>query len=224
MYTVEGAEKEVKRRWENVPLRRKVEEFLGNDIPEVLREAPRSVLGRQIATPNFESQLFNEMAKKRGLKPLWWTYHGDKFCTANPDKVSLGKMGFVKGKDKNQNPMVVNRTVINFQRCDNKPFDEIHTEWGEPFVDFHHRLFTASMQGCEIWDATSWFKKRGGRASQYYVHYLSLFIANGILFENFLEGGKEEKFTNTIVKPAIEEIKERFGAKPLIVPLLPFGD
>ena len=46
-----------------------------------------------------------------------------------------------------------------------------------------------------------------------------LFVAHGILFENFLTRGKESDFTKLVVLPALEEIINLTGVKPLIVPL-----
>lgn len=224
MYTLEGAEKEIWKRWENISLRRNVEEFLGNDIPEVMKVSPLAVLARQLATPNFESQRFHDQVKMSGLKHLWWTYHEDQFCSANPDKIAWAKMGFMKGRDKNNHPIVVKRSIINFQLSEMKPFTHIRTVWGEPFVSFHQRIFHAALPGCETWDASAWLKTKGENSKNYYIFYLSLFIANGILFENFLKFGKEEKITREIVEPTLAELKKLFGVKPLIVPLLPLKE
>ena len=57
---------------------------------------------------------------------------------------------------------------------------------------------------------------------KYYVNYLLLFIANGILFENFLTSKDSEgDFTKKILLPTIEKIMNLTGVKPLIVPIEP---
>lgn len=221
MYTIEGVEKELMRRWEDVPFRREVEKFIFK-IPAVFSREPRAVLARQIASPNFENHRFTEIVKNMGLKPLRWTYHGDIFSTANKEKVHLGKMAFHKGKDRNGEHVIAYCSIIDFHSSEKMPLREIKTHWGEGFVDFHHRLFMSAFPGQETWDITEWLWEIGKKASEYYLRYMAIYLCHGILFENFLNGGKEKKFTLEIVQPTIEKLKAQFGLKPLIFPLLPF--
>lgn len=221
MYTLESAENEVRKRWENLPLRAEVEKFIGK-IPQAFAREPRAVLARQIASPNHENFRFAEVSKQTGLKPLRWTYHGDIFTTANKEKVHLGKIAFRKGEDKNGGHIIAYRTIIDFHANEKKPLGEIRTNWGEKFVDFHHRLFVSAFPGQETWDITEWLWEIGKRASEYYLRYMAIYVCHGILFENFLNGGKEKKFTQEIVQPTIDRLKSVFGVKPLIFPLLPF--
>ena len=50
-----------------------------------------------------------------------------------------------------------------------------------------------------------------------------MFLQDGVLFENFLMDGKEQKFTEEVILPAILEIEAECGYKPLIVALEPTG-
>lgn len=54
IYTpLKEAKEGIWRRWNDKELRAKVEEFLGGDVPEFLRDEPKAYLARQLVTPNF---------------------------------------------------------------------------------------------------------------------------------------------------------------------------
>ena len=98
---------------------------------------------------------------------------------------------------------------------------EIQTLWGESLIDFHKKLFSHYKLPKDLifYDISKWYDRNGGNASAYYTNFLMLFTVYGILFENFLLNGKEEEFSETVVLPAIENIVNLTGVKPLIVPL-----
>ncbi len=52
------AKEEIWRRWNDKALRKKVEDFLGVNLPEPFKNEPRAVMLRYIATPNFEASFF----------------------------------------------------------------------------------------------------------------------------------------------------------------------
>ena len=56
----------------------------------------------------------------------------------------------------------------------------------------------------------------------YYFVFFSLFITNGILFENYFSQDKSEYdfFCRNIIE-SFNKVEEYFGVRPLIVPLLP---
>ena len=55
IYTpLEEAKEEIWRRWNDKALRKKVEEFLGGDIPDLFKKKPCAVLARSVVSPNFE--------------------------------------------------------------------------------------------------------------------------------------------------------------------------
>lgn len=221
--TLEEAGKEILRRWSDLSLRKKVEEFLA-DVPEALGQGPCAVMYRQITTPNTEFHHFLHMAKQINLTPVSLEYLEDKFVTTNSCKLSWGKMAFYQGRNRNGEAIFYYKIIIDFFKSDGKKFKEIKTLWGESFVDFHHRILGANPSCIKILDFSSWYKKRGGNATDYYPYILSLFICHGILFENFLMYGKESKFTHEIVKPSFKKVEEYFGVKPLIVPLVPHDE
>ncbi|MBF0538628.1 MAG: hypothetical protein HQL03_10295 [Nitrospirae bacterium] len=222
MYTsLDEAKVEVWERWNNLVLRKRVSDFLG-DMPEAFRTEPRAVLDRNIITPNNELTRFLELAKQVQLKPLGWEYLDDKFCTASKDKLALAKMPFFDGRNKKEETILHYRNIVDFYECDGERISAVNTLWSEKLVDFHHRLLS-SMKSytIEVCDASSWYWSYGKTAAAYYTRFLSLFICNGILFENFVTNEEEARFTSNIVQPSLNKIEFYFGIKPLIVPLIP---
>lgn len=218
--TLEQAREEVGWRWSNFELRRKVGDYLG-EIPEFMRHAPRAVLARHLATPNYEFFRFAEAARTSGLRPACSEYAGDKFCAGNPDKLLLGKMTFFHGKGRKDGDNVSCHKVINFNKFNGKPFARIGTLWGEDFVGFHHRLLAARLPEIATTDISQWIGAMGGTPERFWHRLLSLFVCHGILFENIHLEGHEATFTREIIQPAIARVEALFGVKPLIVPSVP---
>ena len=201
-------------------LRRKVREYLG-EMPEFLQQGPRAVLARQLASPTLEFRQFAALAEQIDLRPAALDFAGDKFYSGNPDKLALGKMIFHHGKGRNGGDKTSPCRVIDFNRWDGKPANQIETLWGEDFVGFHHRLLTADYPAAEIHDCTDWLKRLGGKPEIFWPKVLGLFICDCILFENFHVEGQEQTFTRNIIRPALALVEKHFGIAPLIVPLVP---
>ena len=218
--TMEQARVEIRNRWNDLSLHRRVREYVG-DVPAFFRSEPRAVLARHLATPNHECFRFAEAAGKTGLKPLCSEYTGDKFCTQNPDKLLLGKMTFFHGKGRNNGDKSTSHKVIDINTSNRKPLSMITTQWGEDFVGFHHRLLATRLPGIETGDSTDWLRSMGGKPDQFWHRHLALYVCHGILFENFHTDGHEATFTRDIIQPAMNRIENHFGIKPLVVPLVP---
>lgn len=215
------AKKEIWKRWNDPILRKKVEDFLGGDMPEVFKKKPKAALFRFITTPNLEFQLAFDTAKLMDLKIIFLEFLNDKFCTRNQDKVHLGKLVFFHEKN-GQNPSVnLRKKIIDFEKCDGKPFKKIKTVAGESLINFHHNLFLKKYKNIKTFDVSE-FKTNGESAYDVYLRVFALFICNGILFENYFVDSNEDekKFTFNVVKPAFDKIQEIFGLRPLIVPLV----
>lgn len=226
--SLEEAKEEIWRRWNDKELRKKVEDFLGGDIPEPFKKEPRAVITRQLLTPNMETIYFFERAKMSGLKILSWEFLDDLFTTTNECKAYLAKVViFKKDLDKNLNLVVVShKNIIDLTGVnENKKFNEIKTVSGENFVDFHHKLLKLFLQesgsNAELYDASYWYRAKKEHANRYYKYLLTFFIAHGILFENFDTYGDEKNFTEDVFIPAFKEVLDYFGVKPLIVTILP---
>jgi hypothetical protein len=218
--TLEEARDEVWKRWNNKELRQKVLEYVG-ELPEGFGHEPKAALVRHIATMNFEFLRFSNLAKETGLRPYCSEFIGDKFCSKNQEKLLLAKVTFYHGKGKQNGNKTVRHNLIDFYTEDGKNFQEVSTVWGESLVSFHHRLVSSKLKDVELNDITAWFQAMGSKPEYFYNRLLAIFVCHGIMFENFVADGEEGAFTQNIVWPAIERVKEHFGLKPLIVPLVP---
>lgn len=222
--TPEVAKEEIWKRWNNADLKREVEEFLGNDIPDFLKDAPKSVLARNIASPNREAMNFLKISKDLGLQPSFVEYLSDKFVSVNFDKRHLSKIFFYNGKGRSGGDKVSASEIVDMPKADGHKIYDVKTKWDEGFTEFHHRLFSEVLpqENISIFDASSWLARHGGDAQRYYEHYLALFLCHGVLAEMFLLYTEEDKaFFENIVMPAIQALEKRFGVLPLIVQIAP---
>ncbi len=221
------AKEEIWRRWNDKELRKKVEDFLGGDIPEVFKKEPRAVLVRYIATPNYEFFYFLDLANLIDLDYICPEYSNDKFVAKNPDKYNLCKMIFNNGFGKHKGMKLENINIVNFNENEGKRLNKIKTTWDEKLIDFHHRILYQSVRDSEkkVFDISKWFDSaRNKNKNYYYLYYLALFLCHGVLFENFLLNKNEGEFTNKKVLPSFNELEKIFGIRPLIVPLEPRND
>lgn len=211
------AKKEIWRRWNDKKLRKKVEDFLGGDVPDFLKKEPRAYLPRHIASPNFECVRFFELSKKINLKPVIPEFKNDKFIVINPVKYYLANLR-IENKGSVEVLKIVNEDYFN-----GKKFCDTETLWGEKLIEFHHKIFKDSFdkENRIIFDISDWFNVNGRKSDKFYIYFLSLFVRNAVLFENYLDSGEEGEMVKNIVSPAFYEIEKIFGCKPLIVRLLP---
>lgn len=222
---LEEAKEEIWQRWNDKELRRKVEDFLG-EVPDIFHYEPKAILFRYIATPDFEYTRARTLSDQLGLKLLYLEFSGDKFCTLNPDKRTLGRMIFFHAKNINGENIISKKNIFDLASYDGRPFREISTFSGENLVDFHHRLFQPYFRSTDVWDITSFARQRGKNAFENYPYFLSLFAYFGILLEAYdiNHSSEELRFAQDIVCPAFNAISERLGVKPLVVRLYEKGD
>jgi hypothetical protein len=220
------AKREIRKRWADEKLRKKVADFLGGDIPDFFKDKPIACSVRSIISPDFEFLFFLRIMKEFKMEFACLEYAGDKFTSSNEDKYHFGRMFFDNGKGKKGGNKIVTRKIIDFNSCEGKSVNKLKTVWGENFVEFHHRMLNkiAPESVSNVYDFSSWLKRRGKDAKSFYVYYLALFICHGILFENFFAKGNEESFTRKIVIANVKKLENMFGVKPLIVPLTPIDD
>ncbi len=205
---------------------KKVANILPEGTPEIMRGKKNIVIFRHIATLNHEIRRFIIAADAfEDFQPVILEYLDDKFNNRNDWKYSLGRLSFFKGYNKKREQMFECHNIIDFNDSNNKPLSSIKTRWGELLVDFHHRLFTESQHKLrdKAYDLSGWLKIKGNGNGprDYYKLFLSLFICNGILFENFLIKGKEGLFTKEVILPALLSLQQECGVKPMIVALEP---
>jgi hypothetical protein len=222
IYTpIESAQIEIWKRFHDEAFKKEVEKFLGNDLPEFLTGDPKIVLGRCVASPNREAIHFLQIARQMDLHPIFAEYSHDKFIPENADKYYLGKLFFYNGKGRNGGRRISSFDAIHLSKEDGSIISDIQTVWNEPFVDFHHRMFRDIV--CEqqkFFDISAWLARHGGKAKDYYLHYLALFLCHSVLAEVFLVYDRKEKgFIEDTFYPAFTELEARFGVKPLVIPM-----
>lgn len=218
---------ELKQRRQDAVLKNHIRQSLGSASEELLKKfsQPRAVFFRQVATPTHETLRFLKLAKQMNLKPLILEYHDDKFVSAeNRSKRALGKMPIYQHTGSDGREMVEYETVCDFNISTGKKFKDVVCLSGEKLIPFHHRLFrtlTGLNPKTYSIDASDWFESAGKKAELYYEQLLTLFIRDGILFENFMPFRSESAFTKSIVSPAFKKLKALYGVEPLIIRLAP---
>ena len=215
----------LEERQKNKELIKKIEKLLNNKIPEPFSKLNKyGVSTKQIATPNHDTKWFVKLTKEFGLRAVFSEYYDDKFTSNNGFKHSLGQIHICSGVYKNEEDKFEKMTILDFNKYNGKKLKNIFTFWNQPLIDFHRELF--AIEGLEtkdlfFFDASEWLKILGGKAEKYYEKDLLLYICHGILFENYITTGKEGEFTKKILLPAIKNVIELTGLKPLIVPIPP---
>ncbi len=193
-----------------------------DDLSIFLGSRPHAVIFRQLATPNYESALFVDLARAYNLQPLFIEFHEDRFLTRNPIKCALARMRFSPGPESMTSTTNVTRRVVDMPSADGRRFCDIFTVWHQPLSAFHHELLYAvpHFAGITTIDASRWFHSHGGHSHEYYAPFLGLFY-NAILFEDFLLTPEEKPFTEDIVLPAFDAALSCLRVPPLITRISP---
>ena len=215
--SLDEARKELQKRWNNVELRKKIEEELETNFIDCFKFEPRGVLWRSLPSPDNGFTFFYQMAKYVNSNPILLEYLGDKFVSINEEKKGLCELSIeLENGDRKK------IDAVDINSFEGRKLSEMLMKNGEKLVDFHHNLFREADYLVEFKDITDWCHSIG-KASDYYYPYLLHFVAHGILFEFFLfeEDERENYFTNNIIFPAIEKIEKKFGLKPMVVRLYP---
>lgn len=218
------AKREIARRSRDPKLQQKVLDYIDGNMLPCLVDGPRALLSRHVASPNYETLFFMELAKIMDLPPTLIEYTQDKFVDKNFCKYHLGRLFVEQGYGRNGGMKMAAHTIIDFNKHRGKKINDIETKWGENFVDFHHRLLhhVLHVHDDHVFDFSEWFQNSCAKSGDdFYSQYLALFVAHGVLFENFLLNEEEYEFTQTRVIPSFKKIEKLFGVKPLIVPIQP---
>jgi len=219
------AKEEIWRRWNDKELRKKVEDFLGGEVVAVFKGIPRAVLARHITSPNFEFLFFIDVIKHLKLEPLFIEYRKDLFSSKNKEKYHLCKLHFEDGLSENWIQRIKAVKITDFNLWEGKKLNDIEIKNGKNIIEMHRILLSNVAPNFvgNIWDISEWSEQEGKNVKMFYRKYLALFLCYGILFENFStrDTAAEKDFVRDTVMPAITEIENVFGIKPIIVPLLP---
>lgn len=218
---------ELYRRQNDPELRRRVEEYLGGDIPAYFGEKPVLYLARHLATRNFETLRFLSLVEPLELPIIISQDVEDKFVANNILKRSLGKLSIclsIRPKGTEFVEEYRNITIVDFASANGKKFCDIKTLWGEPLSDFHSGLLSRyTREGVIITDDSEWISRHHrGDISEHYKDFLAFFVCHGVLFEDYLISDNEElAFITEVLAPAFSHIEKIFGVKPLITQLTP---
>ena len=213
--SLDEAREELKKRWNDEELKKKIEEELGSYFIPQFKIEPRGITFRQVCSPDNGFTFFYQCSKYCGAKPLVLEYYDDIFVHFNEEKVGLGTLHlFLSNGEKEK----IN--IMNFRKSEKKKLGECVLKNGERLVDFHHNLFNVWGEKIDFLDNSVWFKSIG-KSSEYYYNLLLHFIAHGILFETFSEEDGETDLIDKAIIPSITKIYDKFGLKPIICRLYP---
>jgi len=218
----EDIESELEKRELDRELFKKIEEYLGEPLPEPFNQNKRfAVIVRHLFTPDYELEKFLEKAKKFNLEPVLLEYTEDKFVAENEDKRALGKLFFFRGIFRGGKICMDVFKIIDFDKNIKKKISEVKTTHNESLVDFHHRILNHFYPKIKenIFDYSEWFHSNGKNAKEYYKNFLVLFLKNAVLFDNFRISGEEGVFCRNVFVPAFTSVYDTLGFKPLIYPL-----
>lgn len=213
--SLDEAREELKKRWNDKELKKKIEDELGENFWPEFQSKPRGLLWRQLLSPDNGFTFFYQCSKYIGVEPLAFEFLGDLYMSFNEEKRGLGQLRIEleDGKKATVNIMEIHKWYKT-------PLSEVTLKSGEKLVDFHHNLINYSGYDIEVKDMTEWVKKIGKPVDVYY-QYLLHFVAHGFLFEAFLAEEKEKNFFSDVVAPNLKKIEDKFSLKPLLVKQYP---
>lgn len=236
--SISEAKKIISQRRNNPAEMKSVMEIIENELwknnqpplPALNGEVPKAYLWRNIASARYEDIEFYEIARSAGCAPYWLEYTEDKYSSRNPTKTDLLKLRLFHGLGKKGGPKIEKITLSNPCEWENRLIKDIITIQGEPLTSFHHRIrkeIFPTETAISIIDISTWLQSQGKKSVENYPAFLSLFIAHGILFEDFEapfseqeEAAKQlEKFKKTVFMPAWQKVIEITGKQPIIVRL-----
>lgn len=191
----------------------------GWKIPHIIHTGDAGFFARQLASFRYEDLVFQQMCHKAGLTPVWLPYEADRFSDQSSLKRSYVRPLFCTGRGKNGGLQTRKRRLVpDMQAILGKRLNEIIIHDGTSLVDFHRQLHSRHSGGAV--QEVSGILTQIGNPRAYYRFDMSLYIAHGILFEDFHggeSGQKLNRFTTQIFEPAFQEVARIFGVKPLIV-------
>jgi hypothetical protein len=207
----------LRERWQDAPLRARIEAELGKRFIPAYGRAPLAVSTRQLLSADNGCTFFLQCARYIGAMPLAQEFLGDVFFHDNEEKKGLGRLRVAL---EDGTPTTVD--LMDFHANEKRPLGECVLKTGENLATFHHRLLALDDCDLRTFDNTAWYRAIG-RAADYYHPLLLHFVAHGVLFENFCEAADstEAAFTDRVIRPALARIRVDYGLDPLIVRAYP---
>lgn len=215
--SLDEARTELKKRWLDVELKKKVEMELGERFLPNFGKIPRAFLVSQICSPDNGFTLFFQHAKYIHALPLGLEFNEDIFVHFNEEKRALVRPRLIL-----ENGERATVSLLDFSKSEKKKFSEIFLADGKRLIDFHYELFDVAGYKIELSSINEWHRSIGNSLEYYYFLFLHC-IAHGVFFGSFLNEGDsyENAFTRNVVIPAFERAKRMFSMKPLVVRLFP---
>lgn len=212
-YSLDEARIEIKKRWNNLSLRKEIENELGMSFWGEFQKKPRGLLWRQLISPDNGFTFFYQCSRYMNVDPLAFEFLGDSYMSFNEEKRGLGQLSIEIDYEKRA---VVN--IMDLHKWNKVKFTDIILKSGEKLIDFHHGLLDYSGYKIELKDMTEWVRKNG-KPIDWYYKYLLHFIAHGVLFDAYLaeNNEKSDAFFSEVVRPSLDKIKDKFRMKPLLV-------
>jgi hypothetical protein len=207
---------------------------LTREVLRFLRPLPRALpllqsrpllLFRALATPNFETLRFLDLARCAGRPPLILELRDDWFTpTVNLSKRRLGKLRIYRTAASSAKSATRSVSVVSFNERGRQRISDLRCGDGTPFIDMHHGMLSAvtgdELSGRVI-DIANLCRSDAPRS--HYERIFALCTCFGVLAETFSLSGAEGAFTAEVVLPAFEATVARFGARPAVTELLPNG-
>lgn len=221
------AVKELRNRAQNPELRRRVEEYLGNDIPEYAQQGLFLCATRYIVSANFETLRFLNLSEPLSLPVVLTEDVQDIFIPQNVVKKALCKLPIHKRITNNAgilHEQYEYKSIVDINTMQGRPFRDIQTYWGESLTSFHHRILESTLRRrVSIYDDAEWINRNGRRDPlALYKRFLALFLVHGVYFEDYsMKDQDEVSFYEGVVLPAFNFVTEFFGVTPLIARLVP---
>lgn len=215
--SLDEARVEIKKRWEDVELRKRIEAELGDKFMPAFADEPRAIYFKQVASPDNGFMFYYQCAKYINIKPLAIEYTGDMFFSMNEEKMGLARLRVFQ-EDGTRTLL----DIMKFSENEKLKIKDCTLKTGENLVEFHHQLLEKSGYYVEVIDNTSLYNTLG-MATEYYYPMMLHSVAHGVLFESFLDEGDglEDEFTKSIVKPTIKKILDKYDLKPIILSIYP---
>jgi len=213
---VEQALEMLRERRRDRALVDRIEAELGGDIPPYLAQQDCFVLPRHIATPNNEALYVLEQAQRYGAIAVFSQDLSDAFTSVNNLKRRLARPEICTVENGQRRYHKID--LVDVPAAEGLPLIDVRTRDGRWLAEVHNGLFAAfHSRAFRIADDADWIDRNcRGQLSQHYARYLMLFIAHGILFEEF-DSPSDNYFKDEILRPIISFMTDRIGFAPLIV-------
>jgi len=206
---------ELRRRRQHTDLMQRVRDYLHDDLPDYLRgPQPALYLARHVATPNFETLRFAELARPFGLPMVIGQDTRDKFVAHNAMKRALGKLPVQRKGEQFEYV-----TVVDFVTAQGTRLCDVRTLHGQPLPDFHAGLMrAAALDDVQVADDAAWIdRQQRGDLPEHYKRFLALFVAHGVMLENY--EAEDAALLREVMQPAFDFVQQEFGVAPLVCDL-----